>query len=38
MTGPAHSSLLHFDAEVFRSSFDRKPFGYTHDLHRLDLF
>ena len=29
---------LNLDADVFRRSFDREPFGFTHALSDLDLF
>lgn len=29
---------LNFDLDLFQDSFDRKPFGFTHDLSSLDLF
>jgi len=38
MTSPnAHPSLT-VDADEFRRSFDREPFGFTHNLSGLDLF
>ncbi len=37
MSNPRVTPLLHLDAERMKSSFDRVPFGYSHDLHRLDL-
>ena len=38
MVLPCSQSSLHLDPEIFRSSFDCEPFGFTHDLSELDLF
>lgn len=38
MSSPEALEHLHFGHEVFEREFDREPFGFTHQLHMLDLF
>ncbi|MDB6017026.1 MAG: hypothetical protein JWR19_1515 [Pedosphaera sp.] len=38
LTSDARGSHLGLDSQVFQQSFDREPFGITHDLHTLDMF
>ena len=38
MSSPEAVEHLHFGHEVFEREFDREPFGFTHQLHMLDLF
>ena len=35
---PLGSASLNLEPDIFRGSFDREPFGFTHNLHELDLF
>ena len=34
----ARAPSLHIDPQRFASDFDREPFGFSHNLHTLDLF
>ncbi|MDB6125778.1 MAG: hypothetical protein JWQ71_4771 [Pedosphaera sp.] len=36
--GDAGNSHLNLDPQIFGESFDREPFGFTHNLSGLDLF
>jgi hypothetical protein len=37
-TGDKRNSHLNLDCKTFGESFDREPFGFTHNLSKLDLF
>ena len=32
------SPKIDFDPVLVRQNFDKEPFGFSHNLHRLDLF
>lgn len=38
MAQASSRDLLHFDAGSLENDFDVRPFGFSHDLHTLDLF
>jgi hypothetical protein len=38
MTSPGPAARLNLDDAVFSENYDRVPFGFSHNLHRLTLF